>query len=551
MKTIASYLDMRSSKNTHDQIIRLTDYISGKLDEKTVRFLEELCLRNACGLEKIITKCIQLKVSLKASDINVVIAALNQQHALPHNTLDSLQYFLMNQHTHDFLQGLMASTEYLNAPLNKVGYLKTTIQIMNQVAMYHHAGAEKDFLTTIISMMLYFYHGEYTHNDTQAKQHNTEDTAKWMKSLLSISDKSDISKLIDLLANRIFLISTSLPGEIRNMDLIELYCLFEDLSLQTHYHVAHDSNRSLLADIQVMMLLALVSTRAPNAFFDIVYTQQSQINQDILDTLQNQITQSPILANFLNGQTFKAYFRECGIRTHSNQQAFLSSLVRWLQIMSQQINLPSEASKNMIVKFLQSAYSIRSEMSPNDFLTWLSHEIETPTLFTCLEKTLFNALEYEASAINNQTGSLTFVTNKLVSMKLSPKAISASHMGSFQPFITPNVLQIDLDNLRALNCFFYQISYQEQCELLLELCLLGLMSKPCPATKRQSLQKRTANQHYPLPALHRIQKAKQAQPATRIVRKQPTATVAITSNDLFDSPVKTKMLKHTIKYLRH
>lgn len=550
MKTIASYLDTRSSKGTHDQIIRLTDYISGKLNEKSLHFLEEVCLRNACGLEKIITKCIQLKVQLKASDINTILATLNQQHALPRNILDSLQYFLMNQHTHDFLQKLTTSTNHLNASLNNFGSLKATIQIMNQVAMYHHAGIEKDFLTTIISMMLYFYHGEYTHHDAQAKQRNAEDATKWMKSLLSISDKSDLSKLIDLLASRIFLISTSIPGESRNMDLIELYCLFEDLSVKTNYNTPHDSNRSLLADIQVMVLLALVSTRAPNAFFDIVYTQQCQTNQDILDALQNQMNKSPILATFLNGQSFKAYFRECGIRTHSNQQAFLSSLIRWLQMMSQQAHLPSEASKNTIVKFLRSAYAIRTEMDPHSFLTWLRHEIETPALFTCLEKELFNVLEHEANVINNQTGSLTFVTNKLVSLKLSPKAISASHTGAFQPLITPNVLQIDLDNLRALHCFFYQLNTSQQRKLLLELCLLGLMSKPFPVTKLQGLQKRAANQHSPIPALHRIQKAKKAQPTTRVVRKQPPTT-AVVNMDLFESPLKTKAPKHTVKYLRH
>lgn len=551
MDTLASSLDTRSRKDTHPQIIRLIDYVVGQMNEKTFFFLREICIHHAAALEKVITKCVQLKIQLKAADIDSVIESLYQQHTLPQNILHSIQYFLMDKRTSHFVQTLMSSTKTLDASLNHFNPLKPVLYVLNHLNIYIHSDSEKQFLSTLVSMMIHFQESDSSHSSQ--RQRSTKDVIKWMKSLLSISEKSDLSKLIELMSDRLQMIEVSLPGQVRNMDLLELYCMFEDLALQTEHFIPHDSNKPLLLDIHAMILLALASKKYPHAFFDIMYARQAQNEWDILNQIQSQLSRPSMLSAFFNSTQFNPYFRECSIRTQSNQQAFLSTALMCLKNIIQETHAYAEISLKPMVNFLKVAHSMSQDMENDTFLKWLQKELTQEDLFSSLQHALFIALEYEAQLINTRSGSLIFIANKLVSMGFSPKAVSANQTGLFQPLIASNALQMSQTNLQALKMFLSQLNYQQQHQLMTELCLIALIPYQMHVenqtpSKNKPLPKRTVDQHYPIPALHRIQKAKQARP-TRVVRKQPIMpTIPIA----FFEPLtnKIKSIKHT-KYARH
>lgn len=538
---------LNSGINAHANLF--INHIEGQLTQTSLQFLEGVTQRDAYALEKIIQKCTQLKIQLKATDINTVIDALQHQHLLSPHLSESLQDFLINTHMSSFFQTLIKTTEQLNQSLDDIDTLKITMDVMSQLTLYHHTGIEKDFLTTTITMMLYFLKNENMSSAYHKRQRSVFDAAKWIKSLLSISEKSKICKLIDIIAERLLLMTHQIPGQIRQMDLIELFCLFEEISIRTSYFASHESNRTLLADMQVMISLASIAERAPNAFFDILYSQQSQSNHDLLCTLQNQTKHHTILSIFLNGPSFKSYFRECGIRTHSNQQAFLSSLARWMHHISRQAATPKEHSKAIIIDFLEETYSLHSQMHHHEFLSWLDQAIEENELFIALTHDLFSILSYEANQMRLQSGSLTFLTNQLLSMKRAPKAMSISQTGVFQPLITSNALQIDIDNLSALFDFFQKLNHKQQRELLSEMCILGAIPKKRPTINAKTTNKRPCSQHYPTPSLHRIQKKKHTTPITRVARQKPKRQQA---SSFFEPLTKIKSIKSATRCLvRH
>lgn len=555
MGTTATYFDMRSTENTHEQIMRLNDNISGELNEKTLIFLRAVCEKNATALEKIITKFVQLQVKLKAEEMDQVIESLYQQQIFPQDMFSSIQYFLADKRVHHLNQGLISSIDNLSSSLKNFDPFKTTIHVLNELNIYIHSGIEKQFLSTLVILMMHFYDGDRSTHLSHTPRRSIDDAKKWIKSLLSISEKSDISKLIDLLADRIQLMHIIVPGKIRDMDLIEIYCLFEDLAMHTKYFIPHDSNKSLLLDIHAMILLALVSNKSPHAFFDVVCAHQAESENQVLNVIQSQISRPLIFNTYFNSQQFKPYFREGCIRTNSNQQAFLSACIGWIKPRLEEHNEHPNTSIYRLLSFFESSFTMKNEIGNDAFLMWLNLETSHTKVKRLIEEDFFDGLQHEANFMNTSSGSLIFVTNKLVSMGFSPKAISTAKTGLFQPLITPHVQQIDQQNLQGLKRFFQQLNHSEQQQLIEELCLLILLPYQAHADQRlksmaKPLQKHIADQHHPFPALHRIQKAKKARTA-RLHRKQPPVNTY--SAGFFESPPsKIKQIKHTNKNLtRH
>src|SRR3990167_7383199 len=104
MDTMEYYIDMRSIEGTNGQLIRLTGFISGELNEKSLSFLQHMSEHQTLLLDKIIAKCEQLKLQLKADDIHRIVDALYQQPILPQDMFSSIQYYLLDKRVSPLIQ---------------------------------------------------------------------------------------------------------------------------------------------------------------------------------------------------------------------------------------------------------------------------------------------------------------------------------------------------------------------------------------------------------------------------------------------------------------
>lgn len=530
MGSIASPLDMRSSKHIHEEINRLVDYVSGQLNDESLVFFHDVCVRNAAALKKVIAKCQQLKIKLKADDVNRVIESLHKQMRLPKNILETIQCYLSDKRMNSIANVLNSVSSKLETDVFASDVLKATLHVISNLNLLINSNPEEQFLRSIITMMLDFQNKE--HHSTKScnpRKRTADDASKWLRTLLAVSEKSDLTKLIDLLADRLHLGGNVISGGSRNMDFTELFFLFEDVAIQADLHVTHESNKKLMLDINAIMLTTLVCKRTPTAFFDVVSLQQNNSNSAILPLMQQYYGKPLVIEQFFSSKVFQHYFRVHGLKDQTNQHAFLTSFVNHLHAITNHQNDRIDVNIQIITQFLELCRKQSNEMNDQEFILWFEQAIIDHKLEANIHVFLFNAIEREAELNTNRLGSLVFVANKLVSMGFSPRSASVATTGFFQPLITSNVPQTDAKNFKALKLFLDTLQPNQRQQLINELLLSALVQHRKTPTKtmgvtsnqQKTTMKRPADNNYPLPTLHNINKAK-ASRTTRIVRKQPS-----------------------------
>jgi len=563
MRTIASRLDTRAGKHTHEQINRLVDHITGQLSDTSFFFLHDVCAKNPDALEKFNTKCQQLKLVLKAEDINRVIDSLQKQIHLPQHILETIQYYLLDKRTNSIANVLNTVSNKLVADTYSTDMiLQASMHVMNNLNLLINSNQEEAFLRSIVTMMINFqskeHHATKTHN---LRKRTADDASKWLRTLLALSDKSDLSKLIDLIADRLQLGDNVISGSNRNMDFTELFFLFEEMAIQADISVIHESNKKLMLDINAIMLTTLVCKKAPVAFFDVVALQQHSKQLPILQLMQQYYQTPLVLYQFFNDKNFQHYFRQHGSTNEINQQAFLLSFATYLHDLGFHAHDKTDIHFQHLFQFLDLCHKQDHEMSDLEFVTWFERTLPEYNVEENIQATLFNAIERELELNNHRSGSLVFVANKLVSMGFSPRSASVATTGFFQPLITTNIRHTDALNLAALKKFYDQLKPKPQRQLIKELLLSSLIryrkmpSKQSELIENQQklLGKRPADNMYPIPTLHhfnrpKASKAAKAAKTPRIIRKKPTYP-----NTFFNETThKSKPIKPSFKFtMRH
>ncbi|MDP3706418.1 MAG: hypothetical protein Q8R24_11025 [Legionellaceae bacterium] len=556
MGSEAFRLDMRSNKHAHEQIRRLIDYVSGQLNDVSLSFFHDVCSKNAAALEKLITKCQQLKIKLKADDVDKVLESLHKQMHLPKNILETIQYYLLDKRMNSIANVLNSVSSKLECHVSSSDVLQATWHVISNLNLLINSSPEEQFLRSIITMMLDFQNKEHhSAKSCNPKKRSADDASKWLRTLLAVSEKSDLTKLIDLLADRLHLGGNMISGGSRNMDFTELFFLFEDIAIQAEMQVTHESNQKLILDINAIMLTTFVCKRIPTAFFDVVSQQQDSSSNALLPLMQQYYQKPLVIEQFFNSQGFQNYYRVHRIKDQTNQHAFLTSFVNYLHAITSHQNDRVDANIQTIVQFLELCRKQSSDMSDHEFILWLEQASVEHKLEVCIQSFLFNAIEREVELNNNRIGSLVFVANKLVSMGFSPRAASVATTGFFQPLITPNVLQTDAKNFKALELFLETLQPNQRKQLTHELMLSALVryrKRPTNTLETTSNQpkiatKRPADNNHPIPTLHNLKKSKSSR-TTRIERKRPSFSGSFFN----ENPPKISLKRNTPKFVvRH
>ncbi len=530
MGSAMTILDIRTSKHTHEQLKRLIDYVSGQLNDVSIGFLHDVCEKNATALDKLITKCQQLKIKLKADDVNKALESLHKQMRLPKNILETIQYYLLDKRMISIANVLNSVSSKLESDASASDVLQATLHVISNLNLLINSNPEEQFLRSIITMMLDFQNKEHhSAKSCNPRKRTADDASKWLRTLLAVSEKSDLTKLIDLLADRLYLGGNMICGGSRNMDFTELFFLFEDVAIQAELQVTHESNQKLILDINAIMLTTFVCKRIPTAFFDVVSQQQNSSHNAPLLLMQQYYQKSLVIEQFFNSENFQHYFRVHGNQDQTNRHAFLSSFVNYLHAVTSHQNDRIDANIQIIAQFLELCRKQSNDMTDQEFVLWLEQATIEHKLDVTIQSFLFNAIEREAESNNNKIGSLVFVANKLVSMGFSPRSASVATTGFFQPLITPSVMQTDSKNFKALKLFLETLKPNQRNQLINELLLSSLVryrnmptnTMESTSTQLKTATKRPADNNYPIPTLHNLNKVKSSR-TTRIERKQPS-----------------------------
>ena len=507
MESREACLDIRSGKHTNYEINRLVDYISGQLSNQSLIFLQKICVKNAAALEKLITKCSQLKIKLKASDLNRVIDSLHNQMNLPQNILEAIQYYLLDKRMHGITNMFNATNNQLEADLSAFSMLKSTLHVLDNLNLLTQSNQEEQFLKSIITMLVDFQNKDHHFvKSCNPRKSASDDASKWLRTLLNVSEKSDLTKFIHLIADRLHLSETVMHGDIRNMDLTELFFLLEEIAHQADIQVVHESNKKLMLDINAIILTTHVCKKTPTAFFDVVSLQQSNENDSVLSLVKKYYSKSLIIESFFQHSSFKPYFRKHSHDDKANHHAFLISLVTHLQSLSFSSSENVEPNTNIFSQFISTCRTNFQKLGKKAFIQWLLEASSEPSIDNILQEVLFNAIEREAEQHNNRLGSLVFIANKLVAMGFSPRSASVATSGFFQPLITTHVPKTDLENFKSLKIFLETLKPNHKKQLTQEIILSVIVNPRKLSTRNEATKshRRTVDNHYPIPTLNSI-----------------------------------------------
>ncbi len=527
MVLIAPRLDMGSSKQTDEQIITLTDYVSGHLSQDTMNFLQEICLKNADGLAKIIVRCQQLKMNLKAEEVNRVILSLHKQMMLPNDMIATIKYYLTDKRMNSIANVLNSGASKLESSLVASDQLKSILHVSGHLNLFMISEPEVQFVRSIIIMLLNFQKKEFQFSKlSDMRKRSAEDASKWLRTLLAISDKSALTKFIDLLADRLYLVGNMITGETRNMDLAELFFLFEEAAIQANLPLSHDSNKTLIVDINAMMLTTLVCQKMPHSLFDVM-TMQHATHQETIQIVKRYYKKTLIIEQFLELQTFEPYFDEHHTNQRINQDAFLVSLIHHFISAIIHPNNGLDTHMQIIEQLIDHTQKTNQEINERTLMQCFHEATQDEYQDTDIHMSMFKAIEQEAQANHKRMGSLVFIVNKLIVMGFSPRAASMATTGVFQPLIASHAPQTDIKNMKALKLFADSLKPDQRKQLFNELVIFAvahphhaLGKRLEMANQQQKFSFKRTTREYAAPIFHNLQKSKTAK-TTRVHRKQP------------------------------
>lgn len=517
-------INTQANKETSDAIRKLATYVFGELSNNSIEFLENICNKNPSALNKILLKCEKLSLKIRAYDIDLVIKSIQSQMQLPEDILATIHSNLACKKMYNLANVLHIFAEKIEKKLTNSEHLKTTIQITNNLNIFAKANPNEQFLRSLIIMMLNFHNKEYTSErllDTNKR--NNYDSAKWLKSLLCLSEKSKIINLIDFIDLRLQLSSISVSGKIKDMELIELFFLFEEVAISSEVITITLENKSFIKNINAILLVNILCKKNPIAFFDFIIMQLNSKHLDLFLLIEQYSKNLPVLEKFFTSDIFNPYFRKNTFTDKANRHAFLFSISENILKIVTNYNTQDYNMKS-ILEFIEKCHLQSHKMSDSEYFSWLQ-TIKLNTRITDeMITSLFNALEYNILKKEHQITSLSFITTKMISMGFSPRASSFTNVGIFQPLIT-NTQKIELKNIQALKYFYQQLNSQEKNNLIMELIVSFLTryrSNPLKIeTHAKASYKRQIDVSYPLPTLHNIKKTQNSR-TLRAVRKQPT-----------------------------
>src|SRR3990167_5852671 len=263
----------RLNNITNEAISNLLDHISGDLSEYSLKELKNISSKNQFIFDKIISKIEKFNLNIKAQNIELILKALNLQQEIPNNILHSISYHLIDQRFNDISNILQIFAANLEQQLPENDPVKATIFLANNLNIYTSETPAEHFLRAVITMLLNF-------NNKEHKKKIENDSAKWLKNLLAISDKSPIIKLIDYIAIRLQISGISVEGR-KYCELTEIYYLFEEAYANFNLVTKDSESKQFIKKINAIVLFTIICKKNPNSLLDICELQIESKNLNI------------------------------------------------------------------------------------------------------------------------------------------------------------------------------------------------------------------------------------------------------------------------------
>ncbi len=471
MTTTASSINTRSLMSPCNQIIKLKGHISGELNNDSMMFLDSLCDKSARTLDKLILKCQKYSLNIKAKDFDLVIKALIMQANLSAEVLPTIHHHLQDKKVNSLANVLNNLADKLEQELPAIDTLHSINTVSNGLEIFSSPNSDEKFVKSILLLLINFH----------IKQHNNShnnhiDSAKWLKSLLAISEKSSLIQLVDYIAIRLSLAKLTVHGNGYTMELTELFCAIDEMANLVEIKTCHEKNIELIKNINAIILITIICNKNPK------------------------------LQNFLQSDAFTLYYKNTDELPDVNDQAFLMCFSN--SFNQELISKFNECAQEIqgIKKFITNCNQNSEQMTDDEYKKFLTKQIINEQLVETFTDKILPSILAKLKHESQQLTSINFIANKLTSIGFSPRALVFSRLGVFEPIIKKNKLQIDYKNISALSDYINSLDIQNKAIIIKELFISLLVRYRANPYKLENqpkpVHKKQVDNCYPIPTPH-------------------------------------------------
>jgi len=440
----------------------------GDLNVNSINFLNALFSNGTTSLNKLILKFQKHQINIKAKDFDLIIKALNMQINLSNTIFQTIHCYLQDTSINSLANVLIKRADDLEREVPTIDTLKSILTVVDSLQIFANSTFDDKFIRAILILMLNFHVKQHNNN-----HNNYLDSAKWLKTLLSISEKSNLIQLIDYIAIRLSIANINIYGEVSNIELTEIFFSIEELAYSKEPE--NYSNNKLIKTINACILVSIVCNKNPLAFVDVV---ASQINDDKsnLPLLTKKIfKQNSQLTKFTEHANYKFYFKNTEELIDLNMQAFLMCFSNLLheELTSKIYEHKSEIAliKNFIIKCNHNS----EKMLDDEYSIFISKQhIEAKIVEFFINFTLETILNKLKDSVKNAIG-LNFIANKLTTLGFTPRSNNFARLGMFVPIINKNKFKIDYENMLALAFYVNNLDAANKSLIIKELFVSLLM----------------------------------------------------------------------------
>lgn len=452
--------------DSHNQIYKLKEHILGDLSTNSIVFLNDLNLKDDTILKKLVYRFEKSAIYIKSKDFDLIINALKIQTNLSLHILQTIHLHLQDESVRSIYNTFMKMAKKLEKDLPEIDTLHSILTMMNNLQIFVNNNSEEKFIRSILVLMLNFHLKQHNNN-----HNNHLDSAKWMKSLLSISEKSCLIQLVDFIAIRLSLAKIAVNCDGHNTELTEIYFILEELLNSSEIETCKQNNKNLIKNINGCVLISIICNKNPHIFADIV-TRELQDDNSNIWFLTKKFSEQPNKINELvNGHVFQTYYKNNTCYSNINLQTFLINFTNFLH--QELINKHNESIKEIqALKDLIITCNQNSEkMSDKEYKDFLFQKNINHSIIEAFENKLLPSILSKLKETLKNTKTINFAANKLTILGFAPRSVSFSAKGIFIPLITKNKLQLDYENTLALKKQLHSLDFNKKYLIIKELIL--------------------------------------------------------------------------------
>ncbi|MCR9191028.1 MAG: hypothetical protein NXI01_00005 [Gammaproteobacteria bacterium] len=471
-------------KEPHELVVQFSNCIDGQLNDASLGFVKSIAHANPNGLKKLIDKFQQLQLQVDADACHLVMNALTDQINIPRDALQSIQTYLQKDSNRKLLQEL----QQLSSPKSRLQ--QSVSKVMDNLNIFSDKTIEQQFLRSILSIMI-----DWTHDH---KYRSSKHAVKWLTTILGISQKSDLSNLLRMIADQLYLSEYVIQGKSRQMDCLELFFSLENLTTTTDMNLISAPNKPLMKNIHATLVIGMICKHSPHAFYDVVASEAYHQHDTALTQVQKYQPAPLHWEQFFKSTAYKAYFSKKPSLRMVAHHSFIDTLMTHIQ---------KHADLKNLTAFIDRALEAHADKNPEDFLIWFNTQMKEPQLQPMVQSLLFTSV-YQATLQHkaSNAGRIRSGALQLVALGFSHRSAAALKTGCFQPLVNTEIAAIDVMNIEAMVKFFEQQTPELQAKLMHELFLLIVLD-----THRQ----RCAQKLRPPKAMKQRRNFKHFKPATK------------------------------------